>query len=199
MKSLTGFLKTTIVGGALYLIPIVVILAVLGKVHAVTSKLIAPMTEALELHDIGGINAARLFAIVAIVLACFAAGLFARTRVAQRFVGWLERAILSNLPGYSLISAIGADFAGASDAQSAMKVVLARIEDAWQLGLLVERVDETHAAVFVPGAPDPKSGSVYLMADDRFKLVDVPIREAMKCIKGLGIGSRALLAGRLDD
>jgi uncharacterized membrane protein len=197
MKSLTGFLKTTIVGGALYLVPIVVILAVLGKVHAVTSKLITPMTEDLELHDIGGINAARLLAIVAVVLACFVAGLFARTRVAQRFVGWLERAILSNLPGYSLISALGADVAGTGHTETAMKVVLARIEDAWQLGLLVEWVDETHAAVFVPGAPDPKSGSVYLMADDRFKLVDMSIREAMKCIKGLGIGSKALLAERL--
>jgi uncharacterized membrane protein len=50
-----------------------------------------------------------------------------------------------------------------------------------------EWVDATHAAVFVPGAPDPKSGSVYLIADDRFKIVDVPIREAMKCIKGLGL------------
>ena len=78
-----------------------------------------------------------------------------------------------------------------------MKVVLARIEDAWQLALLVERVDETHVAVFVPGAPDPKSGSVYLLTDDRVKPMDVPIREAMKCIKGLGVGSRALLSGRL--
>ena len=54
-----------------------------------------------------------------------------------------------------------------------MKVVLARIEDAWQLALVVERVDATHSAVFVPGAPDPKSGSVYLMTDDQFKVIDV--------------------------
>jgi uncharacterized membrane protein len=197
MKSLTGFLKATIVGGALYLVPIVIILIVLGKVHVVASKLVAPIAEELQLHDVGGINAARLLGIVAIVLLCFAAGLFARTRVAQGFVGWLESALLSNLPGYSLVSTLGADIAGTADRHSDLKVVLARIEDAWQLALLVERVDATHAAVFVPGAPDPKSGSVYLMTDDRFKLVDVSISQAMKCIKGLGIGSRALLAGRL--
>jgi uncharacterized membrane protein len=197
MKSLTAFLKTTIVGGALYLIPIVLVLLVLGKVHGMTVKLVSPLASELAVHDIGGVNAARLLAVVAIVLMCFAAGLFARTAVAQRFVGWLERAILSNLPGYSLISSLGADVAGAGQQHSHMQVVLARIEDSWQLGLLVERIDETHSAVFVPGAPDPKSGSIYLMTDDRFKTIDVRIPQAMKWIKGLGIGSRGLFTGRL--
>ena len=197
MKSLSAFLKATVVGGAIYMVPIVVILAVLGKVHSVASKLIAPLTAQLEAQEIGGIHLARLLAIVAVVLVCFAAGLFARTDIARRFVGWLEHAILSNLPGYSVVSALGTDVGSAGEGQSGMKVVLARIEDAWQLALLVERVDETHAAVFVPGAPDPKSGSVYLLTDDRFKPVDVPVRHAMKCIKGLGVGSRALLSGRL--
>jgi len=197
MKSLTAFLKMTIVGGALYLIPIVLILIVLGKLHGMTTKVVAPLAQELELHDIGGVNAARLLAIVAVVLLCFLAGLFARTNVAQQFVGWLEGAILSNLPGYSMISTLGADVAGTGDGQPHMQVVLARIEDSWQVGLLVERIDETHSAVFVPGAPDPKSGSIYLMADDRFKAIDVRIPQAMKWIKGLGIGSRELFAGRL--
>ena len=197
MKRLSAFLKTTIVGGALYLVPIALILVVLGKVHAITSKLVAPMAQQLELHDVGGISLARLLAVVGVVLACFLAGLFARTKVAQQLVGWLERAILSNLPGYSVVSTLGADIAGTGHAQSHMQVVLARIEDCWQLGLLVETIDETHSAVFVPGAPDPKSGSVYLMTGDRFKTVDVRIPQAMKCIKGLGVGSRELFAGRL--
>ena len=197
MKSLSAFLKATIVGGALYLVPVVLILLVLGKVHGVTIKLVAPMAEALQLQHVGGINLARLLGIVLIIVVCFAAGLFARTRVAQQFVSWLERTILSNLPGYSLIASLGADAAGVGETRSEMKVVLARIEDSWQLALKVERVDATHSAVFVPGAPDPKSGSVYLMTDDQFKVIDVSIRDAMHVIKGLGIGSKALLAGRL--
>lgn len=195
MKSLTAFFKATIVGGALYLVPIVLVLIVLGKVHAVTVKFVAPIVDQLQSHDFGGINTARLLGIAVIILACFAAGVFARTRVAQQFAGWLEHTILSNLPGYSMISTLGADVVGAGE--SGMKVVLARIEDAWQLGLLVERIDATHAAVFVPGAPDPKSGSVYLLTEDRFKIVDVPRREVIKCLKGFGIGAKALLAGRL--
>ncbi len=195
MKSLIAFLKATVVGGALYLVPLVLILVVLGKVHAVTVKFIAPLAEDLQLHDIGGINLARLLGIAFIIAACFAAGLFAKTRVAQQFVAWLERAILSNLPGYSMIATLSTDASGIGE--SDMKVVLARIEDAWQLALLVEPIDATHAAVFVPGAPDPKSGSVYLLTYDRLKTIDVPRREAIKCLKSMGIGSKALLAGHL--
>lgn len=197
MKSLSAFLKATIVGGALYLVPVVLILLVLGKVHGVTIKVVVPMAEAFQMQDVGGINLARLLGIILIIVVCFLAGLFARTRVAQQFVSWLEHTILSNLPGYSLIATLGADVAGAGETRSEMKGVLARIEDAWQLALKVERVDAAHSAVFVPGAPDPKSGSVYLMTDYRFKVIDVSIRDAMHVIKGLGIGSKALLAGRL--
>jgi uncharacterized membrane protein len=78
-----------------------------------------------------------------------------------------------------------------------LRPVLARIEDAWQLAMLVEQVDAEHAAVFVPGAPDARSGSVYLLTNDRLKPVDISTPDAIKCIKGLGIGARQLLAGRL--
>jgi len=158
MKSLSAFLKTTIVGGALYLVPIALILVVLGKVHAITSKLVAPWLSNSSCMMSGESMSHGCLQSSGVVLICFLAGLFARTAIAQQLVGWLERAILSNLPGYSVVSTLGADIAGTGDAQSHMQVVL---------------------------------------ADDRFKAVDVRIPQAMKCIKGLGVGSRELLAGRL--
>ena len=197
MKSLIAFLKTTIVGGALYLLPIVIILVVLGKVHVVTVQLLAPVTQELQLHDLGGIHVARLIAIAAIVLACFVAGLYARTNIAQQFVGWLERAILSNLPGYSMVSALGEQATGHRRDGVELHSVLVRIEDAWQLAMYVEEIDAEHVTVFVPGAPDPNSGSVYVLTKDRLKEVDISTRDAMKCIKGGGIGTRALLSGKL--
>jgi uncharacterized membrane protein len=197
MNGLLRFLKTTIVGGALYLVPIALVVVVLAKVHAVAAKLVEPIAARLELHEIGGMNAARVIAVVGVLLLCFLAGLVAQTRVAKRLVGWLEQAILSNLPGYSMVHALGEQVTGHATTGTELKPVLARIEDAWQLAMLVEPVDAEHLAVFVPGAPDPRSGSIYLLTKDRIKPVDISTRDAMKCIKGLGIGARALLGGRL--
>ena len=197
MKGLIAFIKTTVIGGALYLVPIALIVFVLGKVHAATTKLVAPIATALALHDIGGLNAARLLAVVAILLMCFLAGLFAQTRPAQLLLAWLEQAILSRLPGYSAVAAIGQGVVHPGDSDRMPTPVLARIEDAWQLALLVERIDENQAAVFVPGAPNPTSGSVYFMTNDRIRPAEMPLPDVMKCIKGLGIGARRHLAGRL--
>lgn len=54
-----------------------------------------------------------------------------------------------------------------------------------------------HVAVFVPGAPSPWSGSVYFMTEDRIKPLDASIKTAMGCVKRLGMGSNALLHGKL--
>jgi uncharacterized membrane protein len=197
MDGLLRFVKTTIVGGALWLVPITIVLVVLAKVHGLISKLLGPIVEALQLRDIGGVAASRLIAVVVLLLVCFLAGLLSKTAMAQRTVEWLERAILSNLPGYSMVHALGEQVTGHAHGGTELKPVLARIEDAWQLAMLVEAVDAEHLAVFVPGAPDPRSGSIYLLTKDRIKPVDISTRDAMKCIKGLGIGARSLLAGRL--
>jgi hypothetical protein len=81
--------------------------------------------------------------------------------------------------------------------QTGQQVVLARIEDAWQIAFLVERLEGGHVAVFVPGAPNPLSGSVYFMTQDRIKAVDIPASGAMKCLRRVGAGSKALLRGLL--
>ena len=73
------------------------------------------------------------------------------------------------------------------------QVVLARIEDAWQIAFLVERLEDGHLAVFVPGAPNPQSGSVFLMTEDRIKSAGIPPAVALKCLTRLGAGSSVLL------
>ncbi len=73
------------------------------------------------------------------------------------------------------------------------QVVLARIEDAWQIAFLVERLEDGHLAVFVSGAPNPQSGSVYLMTEDRIKPAGIPPAAALKCLTRLGAGSSVLL------
>jgi uncharacterized membrane protein len=59
----------------------------------------------------------------------------------------------------------------------------------------VERLQNGHIAVYVPGAPNPYSGSVYLMTPERVREVDIPPKVAMSCLKRLGAGSDATLRG----
>jgi uncharacterized membrane protein len=196
MKGLPEFIKTTVVGGVLYLVPIIALLAVVGKAHEMTSKLVVPLASRIPFESPFGLEKPKLLAILVLVFFCFLAGLFAKTDRAKKIVDWVEDTILGNLPGYGFMKSLGESMVGI-EKEGAHEVVLARIEDAWQIAFLVERIEGGHVAVFVPGAPSPWSGSVYFMTDDRIKSLDVPLKSALNCVKRLGLGSKAMMQGRL--
>ncbi len=195
MKKLSGFIRTTVVGGVFYLVPIIVLLAVIGKAMGISHKLVAPLAKIFQLHGPVSFLSERVLAIIVIVLFCFVAGLIAKTAGGKRFTRWLEANVLSLVPGYALVKSMSESLSGVEE-QSGREAVLARIEDAWQIALLVERLDNGHAAVYVPGAPNTASGSVYFMSEDRIKPLGIPVSKAFSCVRRLGVGSNALLRDR---
>ena len=196
MKRLVRFIESTIRGSIWFLIPLVVLLVILDKAHQITSKVVAPIAHLVPVDSILGLHEPRALAVVAIVLFCFLAGLLAKTRTAHKSIDWLEATLLSNLPGYEFMRRFGDNLVGLED-DGSHQVVLARIEEAWQIGFLMETLENGYHAVFVPDAPRPWSGSVYLMTEDRFKRLDVSLPAALKCVRRLGYGSKELFSGRL--
>jgi uncharacterized membrane protein len=87
MKALGEFIRTTLIGGILFLLPIVVLIVVLGKAQTISGRIVAPVAERMPVPSVGGVAVARILAIVAIALFCFLAGLFART--ASRNEAWM--------------------------------------------------------------------------------------------------------------
>ncbi len=196
MRALGEFIRTTLIGGILFLLPIVVLIVVLGKAQNISSRIVAPVAEHMPVQSVGGVAVAKILAIGVIALFCILTGLFARTRLANRSVGWLERGLLSHVPGYNFFKGISESLVG-FETGHAQEVVLARIEEAWQIGFLMERVEDDHYAVFVPGAPSIWSGSVYFMTEERFQRIPISRAEAMRCLRQLGEGTNQLLAGRI--
>jgi uncharacterized membrane protein len=196
MKRILKFTRTSLVGGILFLLPIIVVAIIGGKALAIAHKIVGPLAAHLPEDSVFGLDMPRLLAIGLLVLFCFLAGVFARTALAQKAINWLETTVLSNLPGYEFIKSLSGNLLG-DERQPQYPVVLARIEDAWQLAFLVERMEAGHVAVFVPGAPSPQSGSVYFMTEDRIRLLDIPSPAATKCLKRYGLGANALFGSRL--
>jgi len=198
VKPIFQFLRTTLVGGILFLLPIIVVVAIVGKALAIAHKLVDPLATHLPVESAIGLETPKILAIALLILFCFLAGFFARTTLAKKVIAWLETTVLSNVPGYEFIKGLSGSLLG-DEKQQVYPVVLARIEDAWQFALLVERIEGGHVAVFVPGSPNPQSGSVYFMTEDRIKLVDLPPTSVLKCLKRYGLGSNALLGSRISS
>ena len=194
MKGLMSSFQGTLVRGVFLLAPIMVVGILIAKAIRFFRELAAPLVR--DMGPLAGVPMPTLISILVLVLVCFVAGLLASTRGAKWLTEWLEANLLTKIPAYAYMKGMGASMAGVTAGQQ-FEPVLARIEDAWQLGFIVETIEPGQYAVFVPGAPSPWSGSVYFMAEDRIRRVPLKVGQVQEVMKRQGIGSAALLRGHL--
>jgi uncharacterized membrane protein len=192
MKGLVDFVKATIIGGLIFLVPVLILILVIKHAIGLTAKVLVPIEKLLPLESLGGFAVAHILAALIILAVCFAAGIASRTRLGAGISSAIERAIAREIPGFGLIKSATGEVANIQS-QSDICVALARIEDAWMLSFLVEKLDNGLLVVFVPSAPTPFAGSVYYLTEDRVKRLDAPVLTAMKVITRLGVGSKELL------
>jgi uncharacterized membrane protein len=192
MKTLLKFIKTTIIGGLLFLIPLVLVLVVIGKAYAVVNKIVAPIAAHLPFGGKDPGLVAAWIAIGVLLLVAFLAGLVARTRFGQRVRRGIENVVLKKIPGYTLLKSMTDNPVDSADER--MQVALANIDDAWLLAFIMEELEDGRLTVFVPSAPTPVAGSLYYLQEEQVRrLKDVAVRDAVACIMQLGVGSRKLL------
>jgi hypothetical protein len=107
MKTLTRFLRTTILGGVFFLIPIVVLTIILAKALEYANKVL----RAVAIHVLAASElsptAATAMSVVIVAFVCLLAGLIARTMPAQKLVKGLETSVLSKVPAYEYLKQEG--------------------------------------------------------------------------------------------
>ena len=195
MKSLSRFTRTTLMGAVLFLLPIVVVVILVEQALEMVSPVIKPLAARLAAGP--GLGA-TLLAITGLILVCFLAGVFLQTDFARKAIDKLQSSVLSELPGFEYVKAqIESGFH--VEERKVYPVVLARMDDAWQLAFLIERLAGGQSAVFVPDVPSPNTGAVYFLPEDRVRPVDIPQAAALKCLKRFGLGADELLGSRLAD
>ncbi len=199
MNPLQTFLKTTLVGGLMFLVPLVLVLVVLNHGLRLASKIGAPLAKMLPVSHIGGIGVAALLSGAILLLIALLAGLAARTAMGRRITHWFEESLLGGLPQYRMVKSM-AEGLTQIESGNGMKPVLMRGDEGWMLGYQMEVLPHDWRVVFLPASPTPMSGNVLYVEGWRVQVLDMSMREAMVLVKRLGIGSEASLRGvRLDD
>jgi uncharacterized membrane protein len=158
---------------------------------------VAPLADRFPVKSIIGLDIPWLMGVIVLLLVCFLAGLFARTKGAKKFLNWLENNLLSNLPGYSFIKNLGEEFADGAPTQN-YQSILVRFDDAWQLAFLVERIEDGKVVVFIPDSPNPLAGGVFVMDEDRVTLLDEASTVTVKALRKLGAGTGDLIKDELQ-
>jgi uncharacterized membrane protein len=68
---------------------------------------------------------------------------------------------------------------------------LVSIEDGWQIGYLLEKLENDWVAVFLPQAPTPMSGDIMYLPINRVRPLGITMIQAMSIVKAIGVGSGA--------
>ncbi len=191
MRSLFQFLKTTVIGGMVVLVPVAVGVYIISAVVEKVLHVLAPIAKLLHIESLEGKALVEFAAIMVVIVACFLLGLLVRTAAAQTLGSWVEEKILNLLPGYQLMKKVSLQFAGGADGAH-WKPALIRFPDSRQIGFLVEEHSSGDVTVFIPAAPAVSVGAVHLVKADMVEKLDVSMRKVVDCITQLGIGSSTL-------
>lgn len=192
MKKKLEFFKSMLLGGILFFIPLIILIVIVQKAFHIAAVLVIPIIKLLDFTHIFGIGVEIVISIAIILFIIYLGGLISRSPGAKRSVKKMEDALLSKIPGYEIIKNVGESFVGFEE-NTTITTVLARIEDAWQYGFLIEEIEGEQYVVYIPGAPNPASGSVYILEKSRIKKTNISMKDAMKSLRGLGAGSKNLV------
>ena len=194
---MTRFLKTTLVGGVLFLLPLAIVLMLLGYALKLASTVAQPISEQLQLQHwgvLGGVGIVTVLSALVLVVVSFAAGLAARTYSGERMTRWFEGSLLGRLPQYQN----GEEHGGRTHParkryrhQAGADQHRGRLAD----GLFARASRERLVECFLPQAPTPMSGNVMYFPADRVKPLNITMVEAMSIIKRIGVGSGDALRG----
>jgi uncharacterized membrane protein len=189
MKALVEFLKTTLIGGLLIVVPTYLTALLLAKALGGVVALLAPIVALLP-ESIHAFR--RIVAIGLLVLVCFILGLITRTGLGRRATEAFERRVLEKIPGFAMLRSVARRASGnADDAQ--FQPVLVEIEDALTPAFIVEELDDDRLVVLVPSVPTPAAGSLYILPRERVHWVDAPMTEAVAVITRWGAGTSKLV------
>src|SRR5215475_252213 len=100
VKQSLGFLATTALGGVIFLLPLIVIGTLAGKVAQVVFAIASSLSHTLPIDSAQGWALLVLLAIVVVLAACFLAGLVARWTLGQRLAAWMEQNLTLLFPRY---------------------------------------------------------------------------------------------------
>jgi uncharacterized membrane protein len=170
---------------------------VLGYLIKVAATVAKPMADTLEGEgwgDVAGIGLVTVLSALVLVVVSFGAGLVARTYVGARLTRRFENSALGRLPHYQMLKSMAEGLVQLESA-TGIKPALINIEDAWQMGYLLEPLENGWSSVFLPQAPTPMSGNVMYLPPGRVRPLDITMVDAMAIIKRIGVGSAEALRG----
>ena len=193
-KRFINFLKTTAIGGLLFLLPLIVLAALFGQIAPIVVSVASFLNEYIPVKTATGIAILVGLSIALILLLCFTAGMFARWSLGRKISVAFEKRLALLFPRYSVLKDQMADTIGGNETKPQMKPVLVMFDEYQRIAFETERDEKKGlATIYLPGSPDPWSGKVVILKLERVTRLDTDFGHAAATCEQVGRGSIATI------
>jgi len=175
MKRILAFLKATLLGGVIVVLPAWLAAMLVLKALGYLQVFVKPISS----HLPQSVAHPRVMAILLLVGLCFLVGAAIQTAIGQKAKRAAERAVLEKIPGYTTLRSLASRLSDHADTAS-FQPALIEIEEALVPCFIVERHSGNRSTVFVPSVPTPMAGAVYIMDNARVHPLDLPAVAVMQ-------------------
>jgi len=193
MEKFKSFLKTSIIGGVVVILPMFIFIMVFKWLFGWVTDIIQPLTDLIVTKSNMSKIIADALVIAVILISCFIIGIIVKTKIGKFIHENLESRILKIAPGYNTIKEIVMQLIGKKIPFASVALVRIFENDT----LMTAFITDTHAdgsyTVFIPTAPNPTSGFIYHIKNEYIQHVNIPVEEAMRSIITCGAGSKKIL------
>lgn len=186
VKKSFGFLKTTAIGGLIFLLPLIVIGILVGQIAPIVLAVANVLSIYIDTTDPAGVALLFALSIAIVVLMCFAAGMIARWSIGQKLSRFMEKNLIILFPRYAIYREQLKGSIGGEHNKPELIPVLVRFDDVTRLAFEAERTEGSLVSIFLPGSPDPWTGNVIFMSPDRVERLDIPFSEALGICERMG-------------
>lgn len=194
MKRLAAFLKATTLGGLFVVLPVVVVIGLAVKTVLGVRAVAQSIMEKVAGQGSEAAQFPVVFAIAIVVVVSFALGLTMISRRGQAVGGWIERTLLFRMPGYAAVRAIVGGLANAEREGVVRPALMALGEGGECFVAVTEDHGDGRLTIFIPGSPNPGSGSVQIVPKEKVRLLNVRITDIGTALQQWGVGAQKVLA-----
>ena len=196
MKKLWNNIKSTILSGILFLLPVFVVLLIIQKLYGKLTGFGGQLASLLGVKSVAGIGAASIATTFILLALFYGCGLVVKVAFISNFMNWVERNFLQHIPGYTGYKVkMEEKLLPKNEARTA---ALIQVGELRRPGFLVSR-NEGKCVVFIPNTPDTNTGEVWVVDESKVQDLGKADDAFLNGIRYSGRGLRTAKAEQLSN
>lgn len=188
MKSTYRSLRNHIVTGFIFLMPVLISIAVVGKFW---SKLLAAgnkVSKLIRVDTLLGPAGDAIIALILFLLLCVVSGYLVKLSVFRRMSDWLDEKLASFIPGYTDLKKETEVKIGEAPPEQVFETCLVQMQGHWRPAYLIDTAENGDAVVFIPAAPTFNTGQVMMTPANSYRKLEIDSKTLNAHLKERGKG-----------